>query len=109
MKLTVTGRHIEITPAIQDHLEERLGKIVTDLEGMIDVHVILSVEKYRHKAEITVKGKGVSFHSEDETKDLYGAIDSTVEKLDKHLKKHRDKFMEKRPKHGASIKDLPIQ
>ncbi len=108
MKLTVTGRHIEITPAIQGHLEEKMEKLIHDLGEEADIHVILTVEKYRHIAEITIKGKGLSIFGEAETKDLYTAIDSALAKTDKQIKKHKEKNLTKRMKEGSTNKNLPL-
>jgi len=105
MKLTVTGRHLEITPAIKQHLEEKLTKLMHDLRDEADIHVILAVEKYRHIAEITVKGKGFSIFSEGETKDLYTAIDNALDKTDKQIRKHKEKSQTKRMKEGSSSKN----
>jgi len=108
MKLTVTGRHIEITPAIQTHLETKMEKLIHDLGEEADIHVILSVEKYRHTAEITVKGKNLSIFGEDQTKDLYTAIDNALLKTDKQIKKHKEKNLTKRIKEGSSSKNIPL-
>ena len=91
MKLTVTGRHIDITNSIRDHLDRKLEKTFGSLNDQLDVHIALSVEKHRQFAEVTVKDKGFSVHSEEETKDLYTAIDKALEKVNKQLKKHKER------------------
>ena len=98
MKLTVTGRKIEITDGIRNHLDDKLSKNIPDLDEASDIHITLSVEKHRHFAEITLKTKGMTLHSQEETKDLYASIDKALEKMEKQLRKHRDKAQEVRLK-----------
>jgi len=87
MKLTVAGRKLKITQGIEDHLDQKMAKATKNLDEAADVHVALSAEKHHHFAEITVKTKGFSVHSEAETDDLYAAMDQAVEKIEKQLKK----------------------
>lgn len=105
MKLTVTGRKIEITEGISDHLNAKMGKTIQELGESADVHVALSVEKHRHFAEITVKGKGFTVHAEEETDDLYVAMDNALGKIEKQLRKHKDRAKDLRMKEGAAEKN----
>ena len=100
MKLTITGRKIEVTDGIRDHLNDKIGKTIADLDETADVHIALSVETHRQFAEITLKTKGMTLHSHEETKDLYSSIDKALEKMEKQLRKHRDKAKEVRLKKG---------
>jgi len=108
MKLTVAGRHLKITQGIEDHLHQKMGKATKILDDAADVHVALSVEKHRHFAEITVKSKGFSVHSEAETEDLYKAMDQAVEKIEKQLKKHRERLKSKKIKQNQEEKDKEL-
>ena len=85
MKLTVTGKNIAITEGIKVHLNQKMGKTIDGLGDHADVHVILAAEKNRQFAEITVKTKGVSLNSKDETRDLYISIDHALDKMKKQL------------------------
>jgi putative sigma-54 modulation protein len=106
MKLTVSGRHMKITDAIQDHLETQVERHVHPwVEGPGDIHVALTVQKERHFAEITVKSKGFSAHAEHETQDLYAAIDTVVDKIGKQLKKHRDRALSIKSKKNHQLSD----
>lgn len=91
MKLTVAGIKIKVTQGIEDHLHKKIEKSLKSLPESADVHVALTVEKYRHFAEVTVKAKGYTVHGESETDDLYTAMDEAVEKAEKQLKKHKDR------------------
>ncbi len=101
MKLTVTGKKLEITDGIRDHLNNKISKTIAELHKAADVHITLSVEKYRHFAEITLKAKGMNFHSHEETKDLYSSIDKALEKMEKQIRKYQDKAKEVRLKQGS--------
>jgi len=105
MKLTVTGRNIEITDAINDHLDRKMQKTIHELGDKADVHVALSVEKHRHFAEITVKTKGFTVHSEEETSDLYAAMDNALVKIEKQLRKHKERAKDLRIKQASAEKN----
>ncbi len=105
MKLTVTGRKIEITEGIKDHLEKKIDKTMHNLGETADVHVALAVEKHRHFAEVTVKTKGFTVHSQEETDDLYTAMDTALDKIEKQLRKHKSRAKDLRIKQGAAEKN----
>jgi putative sigma-54 modulation protein len=105
MKLTVTGRNIEITDGIRNHLNDKMDKTITDLGEAADIHVALSVEKHRHFAEVTVKTKGFTLHSQDETEDLYTSMDKTLEKMEKQIRKNKEKAKALRIKQGSQSKN----
>lgn len=105
MKLTVAGRNIEITDGIREHLQNKMDKTIRDLAEETDVHVALSVEKHRHFAEVTVKSKGFTVHSKEETDDLYASMDNALTKIEKQLRKHKEKAQALRVKKGAQSKE----
>jgi len=96
MNLNLTGRHLEITPAIRQHVADKISKMKNHFDGVMDVAVVLSVEKLRQKAEgsVHLSGKDVFVESEDDN--LYVAIDSMVEKLDRQIVKHKEKYAARR-------------
>ena len=106
MKLTVTGRNIEVTDGIRGRLQSKMEKTIHELSEQADVHVSLSVEKYRHFAEVTVKTKGFSVHSNEETDDLYASIDNALVKIEKQLRKHKEKNLALRNKKGSQSKEI---
>ena len=105
MKLTVTGRNIEITDGIRNHLNDKIDKTIADLGEAADVHVALSVEKHRHFAEVTVKTEGFTLHSQDETEDLYTSMDKALEKMEKQIRKNKEKAKALRNKQGSQSKN----
>ena len=108
MKLSVAGRNIEITDGIRKHLQRKMDKTIHDLGEEADVHVALSVEKHRHFAEVTVKTKGFSVHSTEETDDLYASMDNALVKIEKQLKRHKEKAQALRDKKGSNFKDKSL-
>ena len=108
MKLSVTGRNIEITDGIRNHLNDKIDKTIADLGEAADVHVALSVEKHRHFAEVTVKTKGFTLHSQDETEDLYTSMDKALEKMEKQIRKNKEKAKALRIKQGSQSKNQNV-
>lgn len=108
MKLTVAGIKIKVTQAIEDHLRKKIEKSLKSLPESADVHVALTVEKYRHFAEVTVKDTRYTVHGESETNDLYTAMDEAVEKAEKQLKKHKDRSKTLKIKKNVAEKDKQI-
>ena len=104
MKLTVTGRKIEITDGIRTHLNDKMTKTIADLCEAADVHVALAVEKHRHFAEVTVKTKGYTLHSHEETNDLYASMDRALEKMEKQIQKYKKKTNTLRNRQGSQSK-----
>lgn len=100
MQLKVNGNNFEITPAISDYAEKRFVKLKKYFEGLLEIHVHLIKEGHGNlfASEVTVFGDGVVLHSEDKQEDLYQAIDMVVEKLERQLKKYKDKLKVRKSK-----------
>ena len=96
MNLNITGRHLEVTPAIRQHVTDKLAKIKSHFDNVIDVDVILSVEKLQQKAEANMHISGKTIFVESEDSDMYVAIDSMIDKLDRQVIKHKEKFTARR-------------
>ena len=92
MQITVTGHHIDITPALKNSVEEKFGRIRRHFDIVTDAHVILTVEKLRHKAEAKVQYRGGTVFADATEQDMYAAIDSLVDKLDRRVKKSKEKM-----------------
>lgn len=91
MNLNLTGRHLEITPAIREYAVGKFGKIKRHFDNVIDVNIILSVEKLKQKAEATVHVSGKDVFVECEDDNLYAAIDALVDRLDRQVIKYKEK------------------
>jgi putative sigma-54 modulation protein len=101
MHIAVNGRHLEITPAIKNYSEEKISKFEKYLPEGAEAIVTLSIEKYRHKAEVLLKTNGVLIQAESITGEIYSAIDEVSEKLDRQVKKYKEKHSSYR-KGGAT-------
>ncbi|MEW5786525.1 MAG: ribosome-associated translation inhibitor RaiA [Pseudomonadota bacterium] len=91
MNLTITGHHLEITPAIRGYVEEKMTRITRHFDQVIDVAVILAVEKLKHKAEVNLHVRGKDIFVEATDADMYAAIDALADKLDRQVVKHKEK------------------
>lgn len=92
MNLTITGHHLEITPAIREYVSGKLDRVTRHFDHVTSVNVILSVEKLRQKAECTIHVRGRDIFVESGNADLYAAIDGLIDKLDRQILKHKGKI-----------------
>ena len=104
MNLQLTGRHVEITSAIRDYVTSKLVRINRHFENVIDVDVIMTVEKLDQKVEANVHLSGKDIHVCANHGDMYAAIDDLIDKLDRQVIKHKERFQ---PRHGEAIKRIP--
>ena len=91
MHINVTFRHMDSSDAVKDHAEERTEKLLKYLVEPVEVHWILSVEKIRHKAEATITAKDINITAHEETQEMYSSIDKVASRLEKQLRKHKEK------------------
>jgi len=96
MNIIVTGRHLEVTPAIRDYAEGKVKKFEKYISPISEAQVTLTVEKYRHKAEILLKANGVMIQAESVTEEIYSSIDEVIEKLERQIKKYKEKLTSRR-------------
>ena len=106
MNLHLTGHHLEITPAIRDYVSSKLQRITHHFDHVIDVNVILTVEKLQQKIEANVHVSGKDIFCESTASDMYAAIDALMDKLDRTIIKHKEKSLGHRHD-GVSLKNLP--
>ena len=92
MQLSVTGHHVDVTTALKIYVEKKLERVVRHFDNVIDVHCILTVEKLQHKAEATVLVNGATIYADAVQADMYAAIDALTDKLDRMVKKHKEKL-----------------
>jgi putative sigma-54 modulation protein len=96
MNLSVSGHHLEVTVAIRTYVHAKLERVSRHFDHVIDAHVILTVDKLRQKAEVTLHVRGKDLHCECEDPDLYAAIDLLADKLDRQVLRYKDKRYDKR-------------
>ena len=93
----VSGHHLDVTPAIRSYVETKLERVNRHFDHVIDAHVILTADKVRRKAEVTLHVRGRDLHCESEENDLYAAIDLLADKLDRQVLRYKDKLYNPRP------------
>ncbi len=91
MQISVTFRQIEPSEALKNYVTDRLGKFKRYLEGPVEAHVVLGLEKFRHLADVTIDNNGRIIKGKEENTDMYAAIDLVMDKIAMQLKKFRDK------------------
>ncbi|TMH73717.1 MAG: ribosome-associated translation inhibitor RaiA [Betaproteobacteria bacterium] len=96
MSLKVSGHHLEVTPAIRSYVRAKIERVTRRFDHVIDAHVILTVNKVRQKAEVTLHVRGKDLHCESVEEDLYAAIDLLADKLDRQVLRYKDKRFEKK-------------
>lgn len=102
MNIIVTGRHLEVTPALKDYAEKKIKRFDRYLSNISEAVVTLTVEKYRHKAEVLLKVNGVLIQAEGITGDVYSSIDDVAEKLDRQIKRYKEKLVSHRKSEGKA-------
>jgi putative sigma-54 modulation protein len=106
MQINLTGHHVDITTPMRDYVLGKFERLERHFDRVTNVHVILSVEKLRQKAEAELHLNGAQVYADHTEEDMYAAIDGMVDKLDRQLKRHK----EKTKKHRASGSDqLPAE
>jgi putative sigma-54 modulation protein len=96
MKFDITGRHIDVTPAIRAHVDSQLAKIDSLFDGKpANAHVIIEVERGRHNSEIVVNYRNDVLTAATSDADMYNSISMTVDKIEKQARKLKDKIVEK--------------
>lgn len=96
MNLQLTGHQLEITPALREYVTGKLARISRHFDHLIDVSVVLSVNKLEQKAECNVHVRGRDLFCESTASDMYAAIDTLVDKLDRQVIRHKEKSVEQR-------------
>ncbi len=92
MNLSITGRHLDITPAIREYVTEKLARVARHFDNVIDTQVILSIEPLKHTADVTMRLRGKDIHCEASDENLYAAIDLLADKIDRQVIKYKSKI-----------------
>jgi putative sigma-54 modulation protein len=104
MQIDLTGQHVEITSPLREYVNSKLDRLNRHSDQVLDIHVILSVEKLRHRAEATLRLNGGSVFADATEEDMYAAIDALTDKLDRQVKKHNEKLNDHH-RNEASLKN----
>jgi putative sigma-54 modulation protein len=101
MQLNLSGHHIEITPALRSYVSSKMERLERHFDHVTNMHVVLSVEKLSHKAEATLHASGANLFANAEHEDMYAAIDALTDKLDRQIKKHKEKLKDHHQSEGG--------
>ena len=93
MQIEVTFKHMEQSDPLRDYVTEKLEKVLKPLIEPVNAQAVLHVEKYRHIAKVTVHANGIVIKGKEETNDMYSSIDLALDKLDRQVKKYREKIV----------------
>lgn len=102
MQLSITGHHLEITDSLRDYVGSKLTRLERHADNVSDVHCVLTVEKLRHKAEAKINLNGSTLFADSVEDNMYAAIDTLVDKLDRQIKKHNEKLKAHHDKHDRA-------
>ena len=99
MNLTISGHHLEVTPALRGYVTQKLDRIMRHFDQVVDVRVLLSIENQKEKqgrqrAECNIHVKGSDLFAECASEDLYAAVDELVDKLDRQVVRHKDRLQD---------------
>jgi putative sigma-54 modulation protein len=96
MRIEITSKSLDLTDSFREHVEKRLLKLKRYFDVLLDCHVIVRVERFIHRFEITLHGQGFDLFSEGHAEDLYAAFDSAADKMERQVRKHKDRVKQRR-------------
>ena len=94
MIITTTARHFEASPELNEHIEERIRRLKRYFDQILNVDVIMDVQKFRHIAEVNVHVNGHDFSAKEESEDMYGSIDLAAKSLERQIKRFKEKLID---------------
>ncbi|HEX6549055.1 MAG TPA: ribosome-associated translation inhibitor RaiA [Gammaproteobacteria bacterium] len=92
MQIDITGHHVDLTPALRTYVQNKFERLERHFDHVTGLHVVLTVEKLQHKAEATIQVNGGTLFADATEPDMYAAIDCLTDKLDRQIKKHKEKL-----------------
>lgn len=106
MQINLSGHHVDITTPLRDYVNSKMERLERHFDHVTDIHVVLGVEKLRHKAEATMHISGGDIFADSVEENMYAAIDGLVDKLDRQLKKHKEKITDHHRGEGSIAREL---
>jgi len=107
LQVQVRGRNMEVTSALKEYVEKRVGKLSRYLDGISEAQVTLTVEKGSHRVEVTIPINSMILRGEEATQDMYASVDLVVEKLEKQVRKYKGKLLRRMGKTAGETEGLP--
>lgn len=109
MNVNVAARHMELTDALKSYVENGLDRIRVHFDKVTSADVVLAIEKHRHIAEINVHANGLRVHSRESSHDMYASVDAVLEKLDKQVRKYKERINRHQPRTAKEARDYQHQ
>jgi len=106
MQINLSGHHVDITTPLREYVNSKMERLERHFDHVTDIHVVLGVEKLRHKAEATMHISGGNIFADAVEENMYAAIDALVDKLDRQLKKHKEKITDHHRSEGSIAREL---
>ncbi len=106
MQINLSGHHVDLTTPLREYVSAKMERLERHFDHVTDIHVVLSVEKLRHKAEATMHISGANIFADAVDENMYAAIDSLSDKLDRQLKKHKEKVTDHHRSEGSIAREL---
>ncbi len=106
MQINLSGHHVDVTPALRGYVASKFERLERHFDHLTNVHVVLTVEKLRQKAEATVHVAGNDLFANVVHEDMYAAIDELIDKLDRQIRKHKEKLTDHHRADGG-LKNQP--
>ena len=109
MHINLTGHHIDVTDALKGYVDNKFERLARHFDHVINAHVILSVEKLAQKAEATLHVNGGKLFADSVHEDMYAAIDTLTDKLDRQILRHKEKKANHRPVAANGVKGVETE
>ena len=106
MNITISGRHMDVTEGLRDHIDGGLGKVRDHFDKVIDVNVILDIERHRQIAEINLHANGLHINAKETTDDMYASFDSALNKIDRQVLKHKARINRHQPRTAREAREI---
>ena len=106
MNLNITFRHVEPSDALKQYATQKVQRLHKYFDGIVEGHVILGQEKIRHTAEVTLQANGIRINAKEENADFYSAIDNVVDKLERQIKRYKEKLKRRKPLRNREARAL---
>jgi len=108
MQITISGHQLDVTPPLKQYVSEKFERIGRHFDSVTNTTVVLHVEKTRHVAEATINTKGATLHANASAEDMYAAIDALVNKLDRQVRRHKEKLTNHH-RNGGALKTQQVK
>ncbi|MBD3185048.1 ribosome-associated translation inhibitor RaiA [Candidatus Poribacteria bacterium] len=109
MNITISSRHFNMDDRIKEYADKKIHKAETYFDSIMEANMVLSAEKHRRIAEVTISAKRATFHAREVTENIYASIDGVMDKIDKQLRRHKEKIKDKKHDTRMTLSDIPAE